>query len=169
MKTKLLVLVMWCFAVTAFAQQLDYKGVGILKVKKGDVVTILPEKAFVINTDIYDLGVSALEYVESNQSDSIILVLNERIEIYEQSYTDAMTALDGCIQDNKKVLGEALTHIDELNKTTEEQRNQIKKLEYQAREEKLVLKKQQQKSRIRTALLVPIAAIVAWVGFEYFK
>ena len=171
MRTKVLVIAMLLFAYSASAQIIDYEyqGIGVLKVQQGDVIKVLPNRAFVINSDIYELGLKALSYVKTNKSDSIIEVLERQVVVFKDSYDSAINGLDGCVQDNKKVLSESIRRIDELKNLTATQKDKINILEYQAKEEAEILKRQRQKSRRRTAILIPISGLVAWLGYQYFK
>lgn len=165
----MLLISVMAFANEGLAQKpLEYKGIGIMKVQKGDLVKITPEKAYILNVPIFELTMSALEYVETNKSDSIITSLQNRIEKVQTDYSYQTLILNKSLAEHGKLLELSKSEIDNLSDIRDSQKEHIKVLEYQNREVKTALIKQRKKSRIRTATLIPVAAVAIWLGYEHY-
>lgn len=165
----LLIMSFVALANEGFAQEKqEYKGIGIMKVKQGDVVKILPQKAFILNEPIFEVAMSALEYVETNKSDSIIEVLQNQLEKEQADYRHLKLVLNKSFAEQANLLDLSKSEIGNLEKIRESQKDHIVLLESQNRQVKADLIKQRKKSRIRTATLIPVAAVAIWLGYEHY-
>ena len=150
------------------AQPMEYKGIGIMKVKQGDVVKILPQKAFILNEPIFEVAMSALEYVEVNKSDSIIASLQNQLEKEQTDYKNLKLVLNKSLVEQSNLLSLAESEISKINNIKDSQKEAITLLEHENKEIKNKLIKQRKKSRIRTATLIPVAAVAIWLGYEHY-
>ena len=140
-----------------------------MKVKQGDVVKILPQKAFILNEPIFEVAMSALEYVEVNKSDSIIASLQNQLEKEQTDYKNLKLVLNKSLVEQSNLLSLAESEISKINNIKDSQKEAITLLEHENKEIKNKLIKQRKKSRIRTATLIPVAAVAIWLGYEHYN
>jgi hypothetical protein len=157
------------FAFSLNAQCIQYEGLGILKVEQGDMVKIKPDRAFVINTDVYQLCLASLDYVENNKADEVISLQKSQIRIQEIKFDNQSNLLNECLDNSNELFDATERSIITLQKINTEQSDKIRQLIFQSEEMNNAIDTQQKKVRRRNISLASIGIIAAWLGFEYFR
>jgi len=157
------------FAFSLNAQCIEYEGLGILKVEQGDMVKIKPGKAFVINTDVYELCLASLDYVENNKADEVIAFQKSQIRIQEIKFDNQSNLLNECLDNSNELFDATERSIRALEKINSQQSDKIRHLVFQSEEMNNAIDTQQKKVRRRNISIASFGVLVGWLGFEYFR
>lgn len=166
MKFKILLILLFLTCTLSAQVEIEYQGIGVLKVEKGDKVLILPELAYVINPKIFQTGYDALAYVESNESDKLLVIYKNQVNDLKLANEAKDIRLTQCTIREEKLINDNLADVSNLQNIRKLQNLKIEKLENENLEMAKELKSQNIKSKVRSVVLVGVSGVAAWLGIQ---
>lgn len=166
----ILIILAVCYLATSVnAQPIDYQGIGILKVKQGDTIHILPHQAYVINPDIFQLGVDAVDFVRSNNQDSLVKVQELEIERQDIIIKNKDALIDSCIEQREQFIEESNNTIRNLRLNNSKQKDTIEDLDDITAAQRKELKQTKRKLKAwKFTSSGVIAVLLTKIGIDYF-
>lgn len=153
-------------ACVAFGQ-IQYKGIGILKLKKDDHVLILPDSAYIITPEMYEWGLNAHSKLGKNTSDKIIERQKQEIERLKDARNEQSNAYTDCLLDQKDIIKDYQTQIDNVKSELQKAEVDLEELKVINEQQQTLIAKQRKRSKIRTLIAsIPIVAILAYIGID---
>lgn len=163
----LMILFAFLCSITAEGQErFNYSGVGIYKTYRNDTAIIKTDSAYLINHGILAIGLNALNYVQSNSSDSIIQVYEADKLASEKAYQEKSELLAICIQERKDLVGEHQVIVDTLKSNLHEKEKDFIVLEYENENQKTIIESQRKKIFWRNGLSGLLASVAAYLGID---
>lgn len=171
----ILFLVLMITPLVGFGQSWDsseielksYQGLGILKVYKNNVVRILPDTAYIINKEIYGVGLEAVEFVKQDKCNILLNQQTKRYKVQAERINELDATLERLTEQHKALIIESEAAIKDINQLNKQYQFKIDELEQSIEVQKLLLDKQKRKNRNKTFALIG-TAIAATVAVIYF-
>lgn len=145
----------------------SYQGLGILKVYNNDVVRILPDTAFIINKEIYGVGLEAVEFVKQDKCNILLNQQSKRYKLQSERINELTTSLDKLTLQHEALIEESEAAIKEINELNNQYQFKISELENSMEVQKHIFEKQRRKNKNKTFALIG-TAIAATVAVIYF-